>query len=100
VDRTFSIGGTPLTAFLYVQNLFNRKNIQHVYWRTGSAMQDGTFLDPSLRDVVEMTQGEEFFTLYDLINHDHRQHYELTQGGDLFGRPREIRFGLQVGLKL
>jgi len=100
LDRTFSIGGTPLTAFLYVQNLFNRKNIQHVYWRTGSATQDGTFLDPSFRNVVEMTQGEEFFTLYDLINLDHRQHYQLTQGGDLFGRPREIRFGLQVGLKL
>jgi len=35
--------------------------------------------------------------LYDLINHGHRQHYEVNQGGDLFGRPREIRFGLQIG---
>ncbi len=42
------------------------------------------------------SQGEEFLTLYQLINIDHRQEYAWGQGGDLFGRPREIHFGLQL----
>ncbi len=71
--------------------------MQHVYWRTGSTSVDGSFDSPGLRDTVAGHSGEEFFVLYDLINHGHRQHYEVNQGGDLFGRPREIRFGLQIG---
>jgi len=97
LDRSFKLSGFPLTAFIYIQNLFNRKNVQHVYWRTGSSSVDGSFDFPGLRDTVAGDVGEEFFVLYDLINHGHRQHYEVNQGGDLFGRPREIRFGLQIG---
>jgi len=97
LDRTFTLSGFPLTAFIYIQNLFNRKNVQHVYWRTSSTLVDGSFDFSGLRDIIAESAGEEFFILYDLINHGHRQHYEVRQGGDLFGRPREIRFGLQIG---
>lgn len=71
--------------------------MQHVYWRTGNASADGSFDSPGLREIIAQANREEFFVLYDLINHGHRQHYEVRQGGDLFGRPREIRFGLQIG---
>ncbi|NIR50124.1 hypothetical protein GWO43_16595 [candidate division KSB1 bacterium] len=99
IDRTFHLGRFPVTAYAYVQNVFNRKNVQHVYWRTGNTGDDGTFtLFPSLRENITQFAGEEFFELYELINLEHRQHYQIVQGGDLFGRPREIRFGLQVGV--
>jgi len=97
LDRTFELIGFPLTGFVYIQNVFNRKNVQHVYWRTGNASADGSFDSPGLREIIAQANREEFFVLYDLINHGHRQHYEVSQGGDLFGRPREIRFGLQIG---
>lgn len=88
-----------MTTFIYIQNLFNRKNIQHVYWRTGTANEDGSFdLYPGSKQFFIENLGEEFFMLYDLINLQHRQHYQLQQGGDLFGRPREVRFGLQIEL--
>ncbi len=99
LDRQFSLGKISLTGLVYIQNLFNRKNIQHVYWRTGTANEDGSFdLYPGSKEFLIEKLGEEFFVLYDLINLEHRQHYQITQGGDLFGRPREIRFGLQIEL--
>jgi hypothetical protein len=99
LDRQFSLGKISLTAFFYVQNLFNRKNIQHVYWQTGTTSEDGSFTYyPGLKQFYLNSVGTEFFELYDLINLQHRQHYQIKQGGDLFGRPREIRFGLQIGL--
>lgn len=98
IDRSFTLGKFPLTAFIYVQNAFNRKNVKNVYFRTGVTSTDGSFeIYPGIRDVFLTNLGEEFFILYDLVNIGHRQHYEVRQGGDLFGRPREIRFGLQIG---
>lgn len=84
----------PVTAYLYFQNLLNRRNEVNVYWRTGNTEDDGyrEIFTPEFRD-----RAPDTFELYQLINLQNRQHYALVQGGDLFGRPREIRFGLQVG---
>ena len=92
INRSFSLGNSPLTAFIYIQNLLNRKNVQHVYWRTGTAEEDGS------RELLTGDQLEGYFELYELINIGHRQEYTWGQGGDLFGKPREIRFGLQIEL--
>ncbi len=97
LDRQFLLGKIPLTAFVYIQNLFNKENVEHVYWRTGSVTEDGSFdIYPGSKEFFIGTLGEQFFVLYDLINLQHRQHYQIGQGGDLFGHPREIRFGLQI----
>ena len=90
IDRSFALGNSPLTASIYIQNFFNRKNVQQVYWRTGSTEEDGS------KELLADFKGEEFLTLYQFINIDHRQEYGWAQGGDLFGKPREIRFGLQM----
>lgn len=93
ISRVFRFGKFHLTAFVYAQNLLNRKNEIHVYRRTGTTSDDGT-----LERYGQYWYGDdEFFDLYQLINHGHREHYRRKQGGDLFGRPREIRFGIQVG---
>ena len=96
INRSFTLENYPLTAYIYIQNFFNRKNVQQVYWRTGTTEDDGSYYNPDLRELVAELRGEEFFTLYQFINIDHRQEYQWAQGGDLFGRPREIRFGLQI----
>lgn len=95
IDRSFILGNSPLTASIYIQNFFNRKNVQQVYWRTGTTEDDGSY-DPDSRERIVESRGEEFFTLYQFINIGHRQEYAWGQGGDLFGKPREIRFGLQI----
>jgi len=89
-NRSITLGNSPLTAYIYIQNLFNRKNVQQVYRRTGTTDDDGS------EGLSVDSHVEEFLTLYQLINIEHRQEYAWGQGGDLFGRPREIRFGLQL----
>jgi len=98
IDRQFRFLDLPINLFVYAQNLFNRKNTQHVYRRSGVANHDGLYDEfPGLREAhINGYYSEEFFVLYDLINGEHRQHYTAQQGGDLFGRPREIRFGFQI----
>lgn len=92
LDKTLNIAKAPVKIFIYIQNVFNKKNIQHVYWRTGNANNDGSL------ESYRKFRSLEFIKLYELINYSHQQHYASSQGGDLFGRPREIRFGAQVGL--
>ena len=95
LDRTFFLADFSFTAYLYIQNIFNRKNVLHVYWRTGETSSDGLFSmdNPWVRG---FKKNEEFCKLYQLINIEHRQHYRILQGGDLFGHPREIRFGVRI----
>lgn len=96
INRDFTIGRFPVSLFVYVQNLFNRKNVHHVYLHTGLTNNDG-WIGPNVARSLNTYHGKEFITLYNLINHEHRQHYQIRYGGDLFGRPREIRFGMQIG---
>jgi hypothetical protein len=95
-NRSFRIAHFPVRVYFYIQNLLNRKNVMHVYTHTGSTEYDGSHT-PNLTEILRQNIGEEFLQLYDLINHGHRQHHTMARGSDLFGRPREIRFGLQVG---
>lgn len=93
IDKSIKIGKTgSMTVYAYAQNILNRKNINHVHWKTGNTADDGS------SDFLEGANGqiwfEDFYTLYQTINLDHRQHYRAREGGDLFGRPREIRFGV------
>ncbi len=93
INKTVKLGKTgELTFYAYIQNLLNRKNINHVHWKTGNTVDDGSadFFDYSR----EQDWFDDFYTLYELINLEHRQHYRTREGGDLFGRPREIRLGI------
>ena len=93
IDKTIKLGKNgSITFYTYIQNLLNKKNINHVHWKTGNTVDDGSaeFFDYS-RDQEFF---DDFYTLYQAINLDHRQHYRTDEGGDLFGRPREIRFGV------
>lgn len=93
IDKTVKLGKTAsITFYTYIQNILNKKNVNHVHWKTGNTVDDGSsdFFDYSR----EKEWFDDFYTLYQLINLDHRQQYRIKEGGDLFGRPREIRFGV------
>jgi hypothetical protein len=99
LDKTFRISGIDFTAYIYVQNIFNKKNEQHVYGTSGVASGDNSYpMNSRWRRFAEDWYGEYFFPLYDQINLGHRQHYQIVHGGDLFGHPREIRFGVRIEL--
>ena len=105
LDKGFSFMGVDAMAYMYVQNLFNRKNVLNVYDRTGDAKDDGFLTDPSLSSqIVEASGGLTYVQLYEAINVVNRQHYwynqggDLNQGNDIYGQPRQLRFGLKFSM--
>jgi hypothetical protein len=105
VDKTVSIADMfDVNFYVYVQNLLNTKNVLNVYSRSGVADDDGFLSNPNLSSAVVAGQGARYVELYQLINLKDRQHYwqdQLTSnnalgGGDLYGSPRQIRFGLNI----
>jgi hypothetical protein len=99
IDREFGLLGSDATAYVYVQNLLNRKNVINVYGRTGNDRDDGFLTDPDLSSrIVEANGGEQYRQFYEAINLDNRQHYWFTERGDIYATPRQIRFGVKVGI--
>ncbi len=99
VDKAFPLLGVRAWAYVYIQNLFNRRNVINVYNRTGNDQDDGFLTDPELSGkIVEASGGEQYRQLYEQINLINRQHYWFTEGGDLYGEPRQLRFGLKYEL--
>jgi outer membrane receptor protein involved in Fe transport len=98
VDKTVDIG--PLTAnlYVYVQNLLNKKNVINVYRRTGNAEDDGWLSNPDLSSNVVAQRGQNYIELYQAINLANATHYFATTGEDLWGTPRQIRFGMKLEL--
>ncbi len=98
VDRGFTLLGVNAQAYMYVQNLFNRKNVINVYGRTGDDKDDGFLTDPELSEkIVESNGGLQYQQLYEAVNLANRQHYWFTEGGDIYDEPRQLRFGLKFG---
>jgi outer membrane receptor protein involved in Fe transport len=105
IDKTVSIGGLfDVNFYVYVQNLLNTKNVYNVYSRTGNAEDDGFLTNPNLSSAIIANNGPRYVDLYRAINLQNRQHYWANQldpnnefgGGDLFGPPRQVRFGLNI----
>jgi len=105
VDKTVTVAGMfDVNLYVYVQNLLNTKNVYNVYVRSGSAEDDGFLTNPILsRNIVE-SFGPTYVEMYRAINLQNRQHYWRNQlngtnafeGGDIYGPPRQIRFGINV----
>jgi len=101
VDKTVTAGPVDLNFYVYVQNLFNRKNVINVYPRTGNAATDGFLEDPNLsQTIIESAGGQGYVAMYQAINIQNRMHYLSPlvgmRGQDLWSTPRQIRFGLSV----
>ena len=105
VDKTISIANMfDVNLYVYVQNLLDTKNVLNVYSRSGVASDDGFLSNPSLSRAIISGQGPRYVELYNAINNENRQHYWQNQlgsgadfgGGDLYGTPRQIRFGVNI----
>ena len=95
IEKSINIGKVgELTFYAYTQNLLNKKNVNHVHWKSGNTVDDGSSEYLNNPAITSQEWIDDFYTLYEQINLGHRQHYRAREGGDIFGRPREIRFGI------
>jgi len=98
IDKGFKVGNMKLSAFAYIENALDFKNVINVYSRTGNAYDDGFLTDPGLSAEILAAQGETYRQLYEQVNLANGQHFQNDFGRDLFGAPRTIRFGLSLDL--
>ena len=99
LDKGFNFMGLEAKAYTYIENLFNRQNVLNVYQRTGSTTDDGFLTNPSLSsEIVQASGGLQYQQLYQAVNIANRQSYWFNQGGDLYDEPRQIRFGIELGI--
>jgi len=96
LDKTVQVGGFAFNFYTYVQNLLNTKNVINVYYRTGNAADDGFLSNPELSELIVQGLGPRYVDLYKAINLENRQSTWRTNGFDLLGTPRQIRFGVRV----
>ena len=95
IDKSFSIAGVRMNAFLWVINALDNINVDDVYSPTGMANNDGYLTTPSgeswLNNVAlseECECPEAGAALYESkINNPYN-----------YGSPRIIRFGIRVDL--
>lgn len=96
LDKSVSLGPLEAVFYVYIQNLLNTKNVINVYKRTGNAEDDGFLTNPELSKEIVAGQGPRYVELYRAINLENGQHYRRVTGNDLWGSPRQIRFGMKL----
>lgn len=80
---------TGVTVFLWIQNIFNRKNVEGVYAYTGLPNDDGYLSSPEGQQVIaQQVSQQSFIDLYNIsVNNPYN-----------YGTPRLIRIGVRLTL--
>jgi hypothetical protein len=101
LDKTFQITDRlSANLYLFVINVFDRRNVENVFLRTGSTTDDGYLSDPALGGKLVDTYGPTYAAMYKAINIDY---YETWQNAPFlatvpyfYGPPRQIRLGVRL----
>jgi hypothetical protein len=84
--------------YVFVINLFDRRNIENVFLRTGTTTDNGFLSDPKLSG--DLPTRPYYAAVYRAINLDYYEQYQAAQNGLLtipyfYGPPRQIRLGIR-----
>ena len=93
LKKSLFLGRTNIEFYIHVLNLFNKKHVVNVYPITGEEGDDGWLTSPFSVPFYEIPNYAEF---YDTINNKNRLGYQEFIGTDIYGTPRQIRFGVRV----
>lgn len=104
VDKTISLfDELSANIYIWVINLFDTRNVQNVFLRTGSAADDGYLSDFDLGGQLAEQNGPNYVALYNAIQIDYFQSYQRAGGQNqgvgsslLYGPPRQIRLGVRL----
>ena len=97
LDKIFIFGSFNIRLYMTVLNLLNAKNLINVYETTGEDDDDGWLRNPLAEQYVECVPGYQPF--YEAINLNNGWAYTWATGKNLWGPPRQIRFGLMLEFK-
>lgn len=95
IDKTVSIYKFDVNFYVYVQNVFDTKNVINVYQKTGNAYSDGFLKTTDVQTIIDKYTPR-FADLYQALNYGNREAAMTTYNYDLFGQPRQLRAGVLV----
>ena len=94
IDKSFAVGPVDVTAFVTIENLFNKKNVIDVFNTSGDPYDDGY-----LADELGMSVAEGYAQYGEQYANQFRDVYRaMTYNFDHFGPPRQIKLGLRLNL--
>lgn len=96
LTKAVNLFGLNTEFYIYVQNLMNTRNVLNVYRRTGNSFDDGYLGNPDLSRGAVENLGSGYVELYENANLKNGRHYRNTTGNELWGTPRQLRFGLKM----
>ena len=95
VNKVFDLAGAEVEIYAQALNLLNTKNVLNVYPATGEPDDDGWLSSPLAAEFIKTSNYAAF---YRAINLENRWAYIGATGTDVYGQPRQLRFGLRLGL--
>jgi hypothetical protein len=100
LDKIITLYGFDIIFYVYAMNALDLKQVLNVYERTGTTTSDGWLTDPaSVKTALAQADPNgvnRYYEFYRAINYDNRQHLIFAGKPDLFGTPRQIRFGVSI----
>ena len=85
LDKSFTVAGVDLDAYIWVINLLDTKNVTGVYQQTGAADNNG-YLSTAEGQKKVSNWGQSYVDVYNVV---------LANAGN-WGPPRQIRLGLRL----
>ncbi|MEX0603034.1 MAG: TonB-dependent receptor, partial [Bacteroidota bacterium] len=95
LSKTFWIGAVTVDVYANVLNFFNTKNVLNVFPSTGTPYDDGWLTSALAQGFYEIPNYVDF---YRAINLDNQYWYQRATGNEMYGSPRQVRFGVRVGI--
>jgi len=92
IDKMFYFSKFNVTVYSVIQNAMNLRNVLNVYQTTGTDDDDGWLKNPLAKQFLEIDGYE---ALYRTMNLENGYGWRYADGTELWGRPREIHFGIR-----
>lgn len=97
IDKTVSLFNFDVNFYVYVQNVFDTKNVINVYDKTGNAYDDAFLASPDAQTIIAKARyTQRFADLYSALNLGNREAALTLKGYDMFGTPRQLRAGFLI----
>ncbi|MCU7490657.1 MAG: TonB-dependent receptor [Ignavibacteria bacterium] len=100
VDKTIRLfDALSANIYIFVINLFDRRNVENVFLRTGTTTDNGVLSNPNLSGDLSTRPG--YADVYRAININYYEQYQtasnqLVTFPYFYGPPRQIRLGIRL----
>ncbi|MFQ5797948.1 MAG: TonB-dependent receptor domain-containing protein [Bacteroidota bacterium] len=91
--KAFFLTSFTLEFYVNILNVLNTRNVINVYPNTGTEQDDGWLQSPN---AALFREDQQYVNFYNAFNLQNRWHYDVATGNDIYGSPRQIRFGVRL----